>query len=403
MKTVTVIGAGFSGLTLAYELHRQGMPVRVIEKQKRPGGLITTRAGAHGLIELAANSLLADKSVEKLFADLGVPFAKQLPARKKRYIFWNRPRRWPLSPITSAKAVSMLARAAFGDKHVMPATGESIAEWAQRVVNSEFEERLLTPGLQGIFAGDPRRLSAVMTLKSVLQGRAERGTKKGSVSPAKGMGQLIDGLCSHLRRHDVPIEYQKQVELAHKPESPTVVCTSAWNAAEIVAKADPHLSEQLRHCESLPLVSVTCFFTPTAKDLEGFGCLFPPAQGFVSSGVLFNNCVFSGRSEKRSETWILGGALQPGVAALSDENLRDIIVKERQRVLGNYEEPLEMNITRWPRAIPHYTVQWERIVKEIKVQRPLFLHGNYLGGIGLARIYQRSIALARELKDLYGA
>ena len=42
MKAVTVVGGGFSGLATAYHLSRAGIPVEIIEKTDRLGGLIAT-------------------------------------------------------------------------------------------------------------------------------------------------------------------------------------------------------------------------------------------------------------------------------------------------------------------------------------------------------------------------
>jgi oxygen-dependent protoporphyrinogen oxidase len=85
----------------------------------------------------------------------------------------------------------------------------------------------------------------------------------------------------------------------------------------------------------------------------------------------------------------------------SDDDLKKLILADRARIVANPQEPLAMFITRWPAAIPHYTVEWEDRLRHLKVNRPLFLHGNYLGQLGLARINSRSKALAAYLKDLY--
>lgn len=86
----------------------------------------------------------------------------------------------------------------------------------------------------------------------------------------------------------------------------------------------------------------------------------------------------------------------------NDSQIRQAILKDRETLSGLKADPLYMKVNRWPRAIPYYSTEWEQTLSRLNVQAPLFLHGNYLGGIGLAKIYQRSIKLAREIQELYG-
>ncbi len=404
MKPVVIVGAGFSGLTLAYHLRKKGMEVRMFESQDRAGGMLNTQVSDFGLTEYAANAILNDIEIERLFEDLNVPFAIQKPERKNRYIFWERPSRWPLTVATSAKLVWALGRIKLGSPEIMPQEYETIHDWSRRVVNAEFEERLLTPALQGVFAGDPKRLSARLTLSALFTGRAPAGKTKGSVAPSLGMNQLMQALRHRLEADGVGMQFNYEFNLKDFEGETVVLCTSAWLAAEITREIYPELSEQLRHCEGLPLVSATCVFEKSMTDLKGFGCLFPASQGFQAAGAVFNDCVFEGRSKYRSETWILGGALHLGAVKWSDEEILSHILKDRARLMpGATGQPLDFKVSRWPRAIPHYTVQWEKFVKSLKVERPLFLHGNYLGAIGLSRIHRSSMQLAEQIKDIYGA
>jgi oxygen-dependent protoporphyrinogen oxidase len=401
---ITVVGAGFSGLTLAYHLRKRGLSVQMFEKQERAGGMIGTSHSGPDLAESAANAILADIEIERLFEDLNVPFAEQKPERKKRYIFWEKPSRWPLTVLTSAKLLWLMGQVRLSSPEVMPNAGETIHDWARRVVNAEFEERLLSPALQGVFAGDPKLLSATLTLSALFGGRAPAGKLKGSVAPEKGMNQLIQALKNRLAAEGVPMHFSADFDLKDFAGRPVVLATPAWTAAELTQETRPELSEQLRHCESLPLVSATAVFEKSASDLQGFGCLFPPPQGFQASGAVFNDCIFEGRSNRRSETWIFGGALNLAAVKWSDDEIRAHILKDRARLMpGAKQEPFELKISRWPRAIPHYTVQWEKFLQTLKAERPLYLHGNYLGVIGLSRIHRRSIQLAEQLKDTYGA
>ncbi len=394
MRPVTVVGAGFSGLTLAYYLRQHGMPVEILEQGSAAGGLIKTQHTPYGLAETAANALLADAGVESLFADLKLGFAGMRPERTKRYIFLGEPRRWPVSFWTSLKMLPLAA--GLGRPHA----GESIAAWGARTVNSQFVDRLLAPGLQGVYAGDPKRLSAPLVMARHFARKPRRGRLSGSVAPVLGMGQLIEKLTQKLKELDVPIQYEKNFQLHARPDGPVVLCTSAWAAAEAVKPWRPELSEVLSRCESLPLISVTIFF-PRGKNLRGFGCLFPSQENFHALGVLFNDCIFTGRGELRSETWIFGGALNPDIMKLSDQQVFAQLASNRGRLCGRDDIPLHSVVTRWPRAIPHYTVEWERALSTLTVDRPLFLHGNYLGALGLSSILARSRALSEQIKDLY--
>ena len=76
MKPITVVGGGFSGMATAYYLARRGVPVTLIEKQQRLGGVLGTLNTAHGPVELAASGIRSSARVESLFADLGLPLVQ---------------------------------------------------------------------------------------------------------------------------------------------------------------------------------------------------------------------------------------------------------------------------------------------------------------------------------------
>jgi oxygen-dependent protoporphyrinogen oxidase len=148
----------------------------------------------------------------------------------------------------------------------------------------------------------------------------------------------------------------------------------------------------------LSLATVTCFYPTCAAQLKGFGCLFPRDQGFRARGVLFNDFIFEDRGPAHAETWIFGGALDAEAVKLTDEEFAQTIAAERERFYGRGDEPLDMRVTRWAGAIPHYTIELEKILTTLPAPpKNVALVGNYLGRVGLAKILERAAFVAGEL------
>ena len=391
-KPITVVGAGFSGLTTAYLLTKAGREVRIVEKSTRAGGLIRTTRTEHGLVETAANGILNSARLEVMSDDIGVPLLPAGPDGRKRFIYRGRPRQLPLSPLETLRIpAGLIANAA----NLRPQPFETIAGWGARVLGKGATEYLLIPALGGIYAGDPNRLSASLifgraNLPDHLQTyRPQKARLRGTVAPPNGMQQLIDGLVDYLRQRRVEISFSETVPF--KGNEPTVVCLSATAAAEYLADVSPDLAQELGRVEMLSLLTATCFFAKDAASLKGFGCLFPQDQGFRARGVLFNDCIFAGRGPAHSETWILGGALDQDIVNLNDEEITRTILADRSRFYRRQDSPVAVHIKRWPNALPHYSIDLERTLVKLPQPPPnIALAGNYLGRIGLAKIFERA-------------
>jgi oxygen-dependent protoporphyrinogen oxidase len=399
MPTIIVAGAGFSGLTTAHFLIKKGFKVRVVERSDRAGGLINTVRTPHGLVETAANGLLASARVEAMCADIGVPLLTTRKEGRRRFIFRGKPKQLPL---TIANMVALSGHVAANATRLSPRPFETVADWGQRVLGRGATDYLLIPALGGIYAGDPERLSASLILgKARLpshlgSNRPIKAKLRGTVAPPNGMQQLIDGLRDQL--------VQARVEFIFRHDQPadknehTIVCLSASAAAEHLQHIAPELSRALGTIEMLSLATVTCFYAQDAAQLKGFGCLFPRDEGFRARGVLFNDFIFEGRGPAHAETWIFGGALDAEAVKLTDEEFAQTIAAERERFYGRRDEPLELRVTRWPRAIPHYTIELEKLLATLPAPpKTVALVGNYLGRVGLAKILERAAFVADEL------
>jgi protoporphyrinogen/coproporphyrinogen III oxidase len=119
--------------------------------------------------------------------------------------------------------------------------------------------------------------------------------------------------------------------------------------------------------------------------------------------VLFNNCIFESRGPAHAETWIFGGALDPEVVNLSDQAFAELIASERKRFYGYSDEMLDIHITRWPKVLPHYSIDLEQILNTLPPPPThIGLVGNYLGRIGLAKILERAAVVAEDFGKQYG-
>ena len=115
--------------------------------------------------------------------------------------------------------------------------------------------------------------------------------------------------------------------------------------------------------------------------------------------MLFNDSIFEGRGPAHAETWIFGGALDPGVVDLTEAEFADLIASEREKFYGQHDQPLDVCVTRWPGALPHYSIELEKILMRLPAPpKNISLVGNYLGRIGLAKILERSAVVAGQFR-----
>ena len=395
MRPVTVVGGGFSGLATAYYLSHAGIPVEIIEKTDRLGGLISTIQTAHGPVETAAIGMRSSPRVDAVCRDLELPMLYSNGSSGPGYIYRQRPRRWPLNPGESLTLVARYAAAAArGARRPRPL--ETVEQWGTRVLGRGATPWLLGPFLQGRYAADPASLSA-----SLLFGNGDRPSRrqKGVVAPAGGMQQLIDGLACHLRKRDVGIRLNSQARL--DGSTPAVICTSARDAAEILRDAAPEASRALSSIDMLPLVRITAFYPDEEPRQKGRGVLFPRGGEIRALGVLFSTNIFPERDGHYSESWIYGGAVDRNVVDLGEDELAAMMDRDRERLCGRSVPPAARVVHRWNAALPHYDVTLESVrARGLALPRGVFLVGNYVGGIGVPMLLEQAATVADRVRDM---
>lgn len=225
--TVGIIGAGISGLTVAYELQKRGIDYQLWEASDRPGGYIQSsldrvdnqHKGAKYLRELGPNSLLGNADMLLWLDELGLTpelsFSK--PVSKARYIFRNgRYKKLPSGPVSllfggffSWKTKLAILRER--NNKTLSTPGETLSQFFRRRFSGEIVDYALGPFVAGIYAGDPEKLLVSETFPVLLQYEKEYGSvlrgliknqsatgRRQSFSFRKGMQMLPDALAAKL-------------------------------------------------------------------------------------------------------------------------------------------------------------------------------------------------------------
>jgi protoporphyrinogen/coproporphyrinogen III oxidase len=421
---IAIIGAGFSGLTLAWYLQKLGFAVEIFEKQNRLGGVIDTTLEPM-MVESAAHAMLANVDVEELFKELNLEICSAGFKSNKKWLFREKPKSWPLNffPTVKVAVKYLIKRLAANNR---PKTDESVSDWCSQVLNQEINDYVLAPGLQGVYGAQSDQLSASLIIGGIFSRdlRARRGQYKGSIAPKLGMQQLIEVLSNHLIQKNVKVNLISDPQLndLQKIFSGVVVATSCFSAAKFLSSSAPELSHRLSQLDSVSLVTSTIELQSSSRRINGFGCLFPKKERFSSLGVLFNNDIFEGRGPNNNETWIFS----ENALNFSDSQIIETIKLDRQRLCGEFTSIKNFKVIRWPNVLPLYGFKLENLLlsdvfdnnceksdfphlnvfrngaKSKESAFPLFLTGNYLGGIGLSKILSYNSRLANRLALEFG-
>lgn len=394
---VHIVGGGFSGLTLAYFLTQKKIDVVVYEKDHL-GGCIHTIQHRGALIETAANGFLVSQCFEDLSSVVGASL-RGVEGPQGRFIYSdNKPRKWPLRFLENIPLAGFILKFLFVKNKLMPLRKESVALWAQRTLSSSILRKLIEPALRGIYAGDVERLSAPLIVGKMFkkEERPLKGKRRGLTTGQLGMEGWLKDVVAYLEKQGVEFRREKVSDLSPllSTGDRVVLATPPAAAAELLQPLNDKRSEILAKIEMLPVASVTVL-TENPAPLQGFGCLFPAAEKFSSLGVLFRQCFFPEKAAPHQERWILGWKGE------SDGELLIQVEKDRDRLwLKKAPRIHAHHVKVWPQALPHYTTDLEAQIEHLEDRNSkVYLHGNYLGALGLTALLEKSFKLAETLSE----
>jgi len=452
---VAVIGAGISGLATAFYLKRSGVLVKVFEKEKSVGGKMRTVHEDGFIIETGPNGFLDGKPYTlNLVKTLGIEdkLYRSSDKARKRFIYTNgRLVRLPENPIAflASYLLSWKGKLRLVGEFLVPPKkedkDESLSQFAKRRIGEEALEKLLDPMVAGIFAGDPDRLSLKASFPAIyylekkygglikgLIAKMKEAKKKGKATsgPAGpggvltsfkgGVKDLIDSLEKALEgsilkgvevlevskdKSGWKVKYRADGSSASETFDYLVLSTPSYVSGKLLENVDKELSTLLKSIEYSPISVVAFGFEKRGlgHDLDGFGFLVPRSERRKILGCLWDSSVFPNRAPEGKALLrvMIGGARQPELALLSEDELIEIALKELRRIMKIRHYPEKIKVFKHEKGIPHYTVghaeKVERIFKIAKRVGNLLLCNNAYKGVGVNDCTKAAEETANEI------
>ncbi len=190
-----------------------------------------------------------------------------------------------------------------------------------------------------------------------------------------------------------------------------VLAVPAYTGASLSAHLAPEAARALGEIPYSPVAVVISAYRRQAVGhrLDGFGVLAPAVERPGILGSLFSSTMFENRAAPDTAvfTTFLGGRRDPALAAAPDAELLQTVQRELSRLVGISEPPLFNEITRWPRAIPQYTLgHLQRIAAVEQAERAvpgLYFCANYRGGVSISDCVIHGEAMAKQVAGWLGA
>ena len=434
MNTVAIIGAGITGLTAAFRLQRENIPVTIYEASSRVGGPMKTIRRDGYLAECGPNSMLETSPlIANLIKDVGLESRRVYanPEAKSRYIVrGGKPISAPESPgrFFATELFSIGAKLRLAGEPFVPRSEDSeeaLGHFVRRRLGQEFLDYAINPFVGGIYAGDPELLSVQQAFPRLAAVEQEYGSlilgqflgarkrkQRGEISkqnapmfsfdtgletlPLALAEQLGDAVrlnapVTRLRKSDCG--WEVSTASGFEEHSAVLLAVGAHQLARMRVEAEgfPNLAP-LAEVVYPPVASVTLGFRrlDVAAPLDGFGVLVPQAEGMNILGTLFTSSLFPNRAPNRhvTLTTYIGGARAPQLALLDPDTLADVALTDLRKLLGITGAPTFEECFVFPEAIPQYNVGYARfkqLMSAAEAAAPgLFISGNARWGISLS-------------------
>ena len=438
-EEVLVFGGGISGLATAWNLHKAGIPFKLIEKQTETGGVISSEIVQNTVLDFGPNSLRdRDGSIRKLAEEVGLKdeIIQISEAFKTRFIVRNR-KLQALTPspktLFTSKVISGKGKLrALAEPFISKGTSndESVGAFLERRIGKEAVAYLVDPVFSGIYAGDIYQISKKEILPqfaeneqkfgSLMMGALRTKKKKSEIKPMvlsfkKGIQQLPEAISGKLSdqilNEEVTGVRKKgngfEVETSEgKYEAAKVIsCLPAHSLSSVLEGFDPSLSETLRSIDYAPMLSTQVVFNKDDIELpqSGFGFLIPRKENIRLLGAIWKSSIFPELSSSTNShfTLMTGGAHDREILMDDIQHIEQQILGEFTELMNTSAKPEVVKSKLWRKAIPQFHVGYEsdrQKMDEAEEANPgFYIGGNYRRGVSVPDCVKAAEKLVQKL------
>jgi len=452
MKPVAIVGAGITGLTAAFRLAEDNIPVIVYEASGHVGGVIRTHREDGYLAESGPNAITeTSRAITSLIEDTGLmrPRIYSNPGASANFLLHHgRLVRAPTSipgfittPLFSLGGKLRACCEPFIPPHHSQ-EDETLAAFVTRRLGREFLDNVIDPFVAGIYAGDPAllsvrqgfpKLSAAEQLHGslvraqIFGARARRRSGEIPKTAARkfsfdhGLGVLPNRLkerLGHAVRFHMPVKAIQDLGgewTIHCPGQPpffhsaVLLAAPAHKLGNIIFHAhgsSPGALAPLGDIVHPPVATVVLGFrrTDVTHPLTGFGFLVPASENRRILGTIFSSSIFSNRAPSGhvTLTTFIGGCRNQELALQPHGEIIATALADLQEMLGITGKPTFQHCTVVPHAIPQYNVgfaRYKQAMEKLESAHPgLFFAGTCKDGIALGNSITSGHDVARRIR-----
>jgi protoporphyrinogen/coproporphyrinogen III oxidase len=418
---VVVVGGGITGLAAAYELHKGGASVTVVEKEKI-GGVIRTERHGDLLIEGGPDSFIVQKPAAKeLCEELGLG-DQLIPTRSRKVHVWSggRLHEMPeglfltvptkIGPFLKSGLISFCGKMRMGMDLILPrgpeVDDESIGSFVRRRLGREALEKLAEPIMAGIYVASADELSLRSTFPRFADMEREHRSlikalrkipPSGNLSPfltlRGGMSELVAALVAAMAGVRFTTGEVSQIKPGFVRigedllETDHVVLAIPAHAAKKLWPGTPDVRYVTTSTVSL------CY--PKFGDFQGTGFVIPRGENRKILACTWTTNKFEGRSP---EDRFLVRCFVKGEAGDPEGLARE----EMTAMLGAPADPLFSKVFIWKDRNPVYEVGHEKKIAAAEASLPPGLHlaGSGFHGAGIPDCIKSGRAVARRILAL---